>query len=114
MLFRSDPSVALGSAYGNPVSNPLNFSNYDSPEARDLLAEAKTVADFETRKALYEQVGLIGARDVPMWYSGHTATALGFEEGIVGLDDWVLPDGTLGIGHPSAIPRTYQMWRTDG
>ena len=73
-----------------------------------------TVADFETRKALYEQVGLIGARDVPMWYSGHTATALAFEEGIGGLTDWVLPDGTVGIGHPSAIPRTYQMWRTDG
>jgi peptide/nickel transport system substrate-binding protein len=111
---QQDPSVALGSAYGDPVSNPLNFSNYDNPEARAILAEAKTVADFETRKALYEQVGLIGARDVPMWYSGHTATALGFEEGIVGLDDWVLPDGTLGIGHPSAIPRTAQMWRTDG
>jgi len=111
---QQDPSIALGSAYGNPVSNPLNFSNYDSPEARALLDEAMTVADFETRKALYEQVGLIGARDVPMWYSGHTATALALEEGIVGLDDWVLPDGTVGIGHPSAIPRTYQMWRTDG
>ena len=111
---QQDPSVALGSAYGNPVSNPLNFSNYDNPEARAILAEAKTVADFESRRALYEQVGMIGATEVPMWFSGHTATALAFEEGIVGLDDWVLPDGTLGIGHPSAIPRTYQMWRTDG
>ncbi len=106
--------MALGSAYGDPVTNPLNFSNYDNPEARSILAEAKTVADFETRKALYEQVSMIGATEVPMWFSGHTATALAFEEGIVGLDDWVLPDGTLGIGHPSAIPRTAQMWRTDG
>jgi len=111
---QQDPSVALGSAYGDPVTNPLNFSNYDNPEARAILAEAKTVADFESRRALYEQVGMIGATEVPMWFSGHTATALAFEEGIVGLDDWVLPDGTLGIGHPSAIPRTYQMWRTDG
>jgi peptide/nickel transport system substrate-binding protein len=111
---QQDPSVALGSAYGDPVTNPLNFSNYDNPDARAILAEAKTVADFETRKALYEQVSMIGATDVPMWFSGHTATALGFEPGIEGLDDWVLPDGTLGIGHPSAIPRSAQMWRTDG
>jgi len=47
-----------------------------------------------------------------MWFSGHTATALAFEPGIEGLADWVLPDGTLGIGHPSAIPRTAQIWRS--
>jgi len=109
-----DPSVALGAAFGDPVANPLNFSNFDSPEARELLAEALTVADFETRKALYEQVMLIGANEVPMWYSGHTATLLAVTEGITGLRQWVLPDGQLGIGHPAAVGRWGQVWRTGG
>ena len=111
---QDDPSIPLGNAYAPWQTSPLNFSNYSDPEASAALAEAITTSDFATRKALYETVGLIGARDVPMWYSGHTATALAFEEGIAGLTDWVLPDGTVGIGHPEAIPRTYQMWRTDG
>ena len=109
-----DPSLALGSAYGDPVANPLNFSNFDSPEARAILAEALIVGDFEARKALYEQVSMIGATEVPMWFSGHTATLIAVAEGTIGLDGWVLPDGQLGNGHPSAIGRWGQVWLTGG
>jgi peptide/nickel transport system substrate-binding protein len=109
-----DPSVALGAAYGDPVANPLNFSNFDSPEARAILAEALTVGDFETRKALYEQVSMIGAVEVPMWFSGHTATMIAVAAGVSGLDEWVLPEGQLGIGHPAAIGRWGQVWLIGG
>jgi len=57
---------------------------------------------------------LIGANEVPMWYSGHTATLLAVTEGITGLRQWVLPDGQLGIGHPAAVGRWGQVWRTGG
>ena len=96
------------------MANPLNFSNFDSPEARAILAEALIVGDFEARKALYEQVSMIGAVEAPMWFSGHTATLIAVAEGIIGLDGWVLPDGQLGNGHPGAIGRWGQVWLTGG
>ena len=49
------------------------------------------------------------AEDVPLWYSGHTATMIATESNIVGLNSWNLPDGTLGIGFPNAEGRWHQV-----
>ena len=103
----------MGQAFNNWQANPLNFSNYDNAEIQGYLADALVTSDFAERKALYEKIGLIANRDVPHWFSGGTATVIAVEEGITGLDTWVLPDGTLGIGHPSAVGRWEQVWRTD-
>jgi hypothetical protein len=50
------------------------------------------------------------AEDVPIWFSGHTATALITDANIMGLNSWELPDGTLGTGHPNAEGRWGQVW----
>jgi peptide/nickel transport system substrate-binding protein len=105
-----DPSVGLGDAYAPWQMSPLNFSNYSDDEASAALAEAITTDDFARRKELYETVGLVGARDVPMWYSGHTATVIAVADGIVGLDNWITVDGQFGIGHPNAEGRWHQVW----
>ncbi|MDX2380098.1 MAG: hypothetical protein QNM02_10120, partial [Acidimicrobiia bacterium] len=65
--------------------------------------------DFDERYALYEAVMLETAAEAMLWYSGHTATMLATDAGIIGLNSWVLPDGTLGIGHPSAEGRWVQV-----
>jgi peptide/nickel transport system substrate-binding protein len=105
-----DPSVGLGDAYAPWQMSPLNFSNYSDDEASAALAEAIATDDFARRKELYETVGLVGARDVPMWYSGHTATVIAVADGIVGLDNWITVDGQFGIGHPGAEGRWHQVW----
>jgi len=109
----ADPSVPIGQAYNNWQANPLNFSNYDNAEIQGYLAEALTTSVFEERYALYEKIGIIANRDVPHWFSGGTATVIAVDEAVVGLDTWLLPDGTLGIGHPSAVGMWSQVWRTD-
>ena len=50
------------------------------------------------------------AEDVPLWYSGHTATMIATEDNVVGLNSWELPDGSLGVGHPAAEGRWNQVF----
>ena len=107
---QDDPSLPLGNAYAPWASSPLNFSNYSDPEASEALAAAKATNDFAERKRLYEIVGLIGARDVPMWYSGHTATVIAVHEDLTGLATWTTVDGALGIGHPASEGRWQMVW----
>jgi len=109
----ADPSVPIGQAYNNWQANPLNFSNYDNAEIQGYLAEALVTSVFAERYALYEKIGIIANRDVPHWFSGGTATVIAVDEAITGVDTWVLPDGTLGIGHPGAVGQWSQVWRTD-
>ena len=54
------------------------------------------------------------AEDIPLWYSGHTATLIATEDNVVGLNSWILPDGTLGAGHPAAEGRWHQVWIDEG
>jgi peptide/nickel transport system substrate-binding protein len=105
-----NPGVAEANGLPPELVSPLNFANYFSLDDWNALLEARSTDDFETRKALYEQVMLDTAEQVPMWYSGHTATMFATEAGIVGLNNWVLPDGSLGIGFPEVQGRWSQVW----
>ena len=74
------------------------------------IQEASATTDFDERYALYEKVNLRIARDVPIWYSGATATAIATDTNIHGVDAWFTPDGSLGIGLPSAEGRWHQTY----
>jgi len=49
------------------------------------------------------------ATDLPVYYSGHTATLLAVETGIEGINGWVLPDGTFG-GQGWSTPQLNQAF----
>jgi len=105
------PTAEIAEAAGLPgVVSPLNWSNYFDGEVFGNLVAATNTADFDERYALYEQVMIKLAEDVPIWFSGHTATALITDDNIKGLNSWELPDGTLGVGHPNAEGRWAQAW----
>ncbi|MCP4228150.1 MAG: ABC transporter substrate-binding protein [Actinomycetia bacterium] len=92
------------------VFTPTNYFNYfDADIFADLSAAIQT-DDFETRKALYESVMIKIAEDVPVWYSGHTATMIATIPEVQGINGWVLPDGTLGVGFPAAEGRWHEVW----
>ncbi|MBT5141026.1 MAG: ABC transporter substrate-binding protein [Acidimicrobiaceae bacterium] len=105
------PTAAIAEAAGVPgVVSPYNFANYFSGSMfTNLIAATKTDV-FEERYALYEAVMMELAEQVPVWYSGHTATALIVDSSIQGLASWILPDGTLGQGLPNAEGRWSQAW----
>ena len=90
--------------------SPINFSNFFSGTIFQNLVAATQTNVFEERYALYEAVMLELADQVPIWYSGHTATALIVDPSVKGLASWVLPDGTLGDGLPGAVGNWAQAW----
>ena len=104
-------TLGVAAAYGlDGIFSPLNFPNYFDIEMFGWLVAAISTDVFEERYALYEMVMMRLARDVPVWYSGHTATMLATESNIVGVNGWLLPDGTLGAGFPSAVARWSQVF----
>jgi ABC-type transport system substrate-binding protein len=92
--------------------SPLNFPNYWNPEAFTAAREAIATDDFDTRYALYEQINMDIARDVPIWFSGHTATMIATSDEVSGLNGWHLPNGDLGIGFPAAEGRWVEVFVT--
>ncbi len=56
---------------------------------------------------------LLTAQELPMYYSGHTATMIATIPEVQGLNGWHTPDGGLGIGFPNAEGRWHEVWRTD-
>lgn len=103
------PTPEIAAAAGVPFS-PVNWSNYFNPEMFGLLVQASSIADFETRKGFYEQVGLILAEEVPIFFTSQTATMVGTANNVRGINSWHTPDGGLGIGIPNAEVRYHEVW----
>lgn len=119
---QDDPSVGLNpflapyneevaEAAGLPgVVSPLNAPNWFDPEAFEAAIAALRTDDLEERKALYETVMLRIAEEVPIWYSGYTATMVATESDVHGFASWSLPSGEQGIGHPNSEVRWTEVW----
>ncbi len=118
----SDPSVDLNPALApyspavaeaaglDGIVSPLNFANWFDPEAFGAAVAAIRTDDFNERFALYESIMLRIAEEVPIWYSGHTATMIATADNVNGFNGWHLPSGDLGIGFPAAEGRYHEVW----
>jgi len=107
-------NAATAEAFGVPgVVSPTNFSNWANQAAFEASIAATQTDDFDERYALYESIMMEMATEVPVWYSGHTATAFGIDPSVVGLNGWHLPSGELGAGIP-AVEGRYQEVSIEG
>jgi peptide/nickel transport system substrate-binding protein len=112
--FLAPPTAEIAEAAGLPgVVSPLNFPNWWSPESFEAAQAAIRTDDFDERYALYEQIMLNIAAEVPIWYSGYTATAIGTATNVEGINGWHLPSGALGIGFPNAEGRYHEVFLTE-
>ena len=89
---------------------PSNTSNFYDEEFFGLLIEARQTPDFEERRELYFEAQKILADEIIYTTTGHTATVIATQPDVFGLDDWELPDGTPGVGHPEARGRWHSVW----
>jgi len=104
------PNAAVAEAFGVPgVVSPTNFSNWANQDAFEAALAATKTDDFDERYALYESIMMLIAEEVPLWYSGHTATAFGVTPGVTGLNGWHLPSGELGAGIPAVEGRYHEV-----
>jgi len=60
-----------------------NYVRWVNPEAARLIREAKTLTDFAQRKAIYDRVLEIMAREVPFVYVGTSLRYLGLNKKVV-------------------------------
>jgi peptide/nickel transport system substrate-binding protein len=75
-----DPDGALG-GYGDPA----RYVRWTNPECLSLVNQAKTVTDPVQRKALYDRVLEIMAREVPFMYLGTAYGTNAFQSDISGV-----------------------------
>ncbi|MEZ5343322.1 MAG: ABC transporter substrate-binding protein [Acidimicrobiales bacterium] len=106
----NDPSTTLNAAFAPVDASPLNWTNFFDEEMYGWIVEASSTTDFQTRYDLYEKVNIRLNEQVPMWYSGATATAIATDPNVNGIDAWFTPGGDLGVGFPSAEGRWGQVY----
>jgi peptide/nickel transport system substrate-binding protein len=109
----SDADPNWMAAWFHPGS-PLNFTNFEHDELVAVLAEAQQTVDEDERRALYRRATEIFAEHVPFTVGSHTVSVVAASEDVHGIDDWRLPDGERGIGHPGAQARWHEVWRDPG
>ena len=98
----ADVAAANGLDGKESIQNWANYFNIDNYNAAIAAVETD---DFDTRKALYESIMLDYAENVPVWYSGHTATMIATDLALEGVNGWHLPSGDLGVGQQDAAGR---------
>ncbi len=105
------PTAEVAEAAGLPgVVSPFNFPNWFDQVAFEAAVASTQTDDFDERYALFETIMLRFAEEVPIWYSGHTATAFVTAPDVQGLIGWHLPSGTVGIGIPAVEGRWAEVW----
>jgi peptide/nickel transport system substrate-binding protein len=120
-----DPSVFMGSGVAPPneeiaaangldgIVSPVNWPNYFTPENFGSALAAIATDDFDTRYAAYESIMMDYAENVPVWYSGHTATMIAADPSLDGIIGWHLPQGgDLGVGQQGAEARWLEVFIT--
>ncbi|MFK8023661.1 MAG: ABC transporter substrate-binding protein [Ilumatobacter sp.] len=119
----NDPSTAITSALAPPteeiaaangldgIVSPINFPNYFRLESFGAAQAAVATDDFDARFAAYESIMLDFAENVPVWYSGHTATMIAADPSLEGIVGWHLPQGgDLGVGQQGAEARWLEVF----
>ena len=88
---------------------PLGFSERNDSGAIFISGGQQTF-DLLMLENVTEPLAI--AENVPIWFSGHTATMIATSGAVNGLNGWHLPSGDLGIGFPSAEGRWQEVFVT--
>ncbi len=106
----TDPSISVAPGAAPPDLSPLNFTNLFIPEAFGLLVAGQSTLVLEERQAAYAAFSLQMADEMPLVYTGYTATALATLKNVKNVNGWHTPDGDVGRGHPNAEGRYQEVW----
>ncbi|MDZ7679609.1 MAG: ABC transporter substrate-binding protein [Acidimicrobiales bacterium] len=88
---QEDPFITLSSAFGDPETTPVNFTNYSSESIDENLEILRTSTDFDVRYAAVEDIMFELADQVPQIWTAGTATSLFADDSVHGIADWTIP-----------------------
>ncbi|HMG41651.1 MAG TPA: ABC transporter substrate-binding protein [Acidimicrobiales bacterium] len=105
-----DPLTVLEAALGDPEVFVTNFTNYTNETVEETLQTLRTTDDVEQRAAAVEELGLLLAEDLPVYWTGSDLAFFAYNQRVKGVPSWVLPSGTLGDGAIPGITFWSQVW----
>jgi peptide/nickel transport system substrate-binding protein len=105
-----DPLTVLEAALGDPEVFITNFTNYTNETVEETLQTLRTTDDVEQRVAAVEELGLLLAEDLPVYWTGSDLAFFAYNQRVKGVPSWVLPSGTLGDGATPAVTFWSQVW----
>jgi peptide/nickel transport system substrate-binding protein len=105
-----DPLIVLETALGDPEVFVTNFANYTNDTVEATLETLRTTDDVEERAAAVEELGLLLAEDMPVYWTGSDLALFAYDDRLTGVAGWVLPGGSLGDGATPAITFWSQVW----
>ena len=109
----ADPYIFLSTAFGDPATQTLNFTNYYNDQVADIVDRVRTTDDTGERKAALEELGLLFAEEVPNTWTGGNNEFIATKPAIDGVDTWKLPDGATGDGAKNGVTVWGQVWRSE-
>jgi len=111
---QADPYTTLSQAFGPVATTPGNVTNFTSERLDANLQVLRESSDFDTRYAANEDIMFELAEQVPLLWTGGTATAVFARNEIRNIPTWTAPDGELGFGVLDAVFRPGQIWIAGG
>ena len=109
---QGDPDSVLFNQYAPPEGQAANVTNFNNAEVQAQLKIARESADFKTRYAAYEKVGLIFNEEVPHVWTGATAASTVTKPNVANVVTFVFPDGKTKGELEQAVTNIAQMWVT--
>jgi peptide/nickel transport system substrate-binding protein len=106
----NDPYNIFRNAFGPLENNTSNVMNFHDEVTAEVIETLRVSTDFEERYDAVERIGLHFAEEVPMLWTGGTATVLASRPEVNGIGAWTLPDGESGTGVPNAVTRWGAVW----
>jgi peptide/nickel transport system substrate-binding protein len=106
----ADPLTTLENAFGDPTAFITNFTEYTNPTIDEALQTLRESSDPDERAAAVEEVGLLLAEELPLYWTGSDLTFIAHGEEVHGVASWSMPDGTLGDGAAPGITFWSQVW----
>ncbi|MFA5565069.1 MAG: ABC transporter substrate-binding protein [Acidimicrobiia bacterium] len=102
-----DPLLNMLAYFGPSDTTPGNVSNFTDPRIDDALVRLRESSAFSDRYEAMAEISTVVSEQVPhIWNSG-TPTLIGYRKDVLGIPDWLFPDGTEGTGTPDGIARYY-------
>lgn len=109
-----DPLVVLEDTLGDPEETLLNVTDFTHPTIDRAFETLRSTDDLATRRAAVEEVGLLLAEEVPVYWTGSDLPFIAHREQVRGVAGWHLPDGSIGDGTSPGITFWSQVWIEEG
>ena len=91
----------------------LNFMRMKNQDLTDAMDEGRQNADFESRKAAYDQAQILLNETIPYIWLDHTLWAIIADNSVRGIGQLTLPDGEpangFGVGFAGSVSMT-EVW----